>query len=404
MSFAPLYHAHANSFSSPWTPSNVTLMPLFWHIPKAAGTTVKRFGDCLSLVAVSHIRADLASGPIQILHRKVNVDVADHAGIVDASKRGFGTFLASTKSQNTTGQVVLDILMASSLLHDVAHFLLTDVRGALFTLFRHPVERAVSMFYYIQHADWEPSYRPELVNTTLIDFYRFDTSVERNWMTYCLAVLGRSDRDPSLPFGDHDLRYAKAFLEQHMLVGLTDQIDESLHRVGAYFGWHRLQNWSSCHSRFTEKGFNRHKHPTIEPGSLEWELIAEANTYDMELYDFAVRLYEKQSVLFPEAPFNEPCVQRVLQNGTHAPGPYGGMTEVISNETVDFLMLLNFFPVITLILCIKIRTCKQWRSGRSISNRKFEARGTGLHEGCPDFDEVVNCEHGFRRRKVPSTR
>lgn len=266
---------------------------------------MKFFGECLDLVAVSHLGPNMTNGPLRILKRKdrsiLNVDVSSKSGILDAAKKGFGSFVSSTTSQSVGNKKVQNMLMATPYIHDIANHLLTDVHGGLFTVFRHPVERAVSMFYYLQHAHWERSYRPDLVNTTLVDFYKSDPLVERNWMTYTISVLGRSDRDQSKEFGDDDFEYAKEILETKMLVGLKDHIAESLTRFGIVFGWTKLPNWSQCLSRFADHGVNQHPHPVVQPSSIEWKVIAEANLFDMKLYDVAVEFFQKQAILVDQA-------------------------------------------------------------------------------------------------------
>ena len=53
-------------------------------------------------------------------------------------------------------------------------------------MFRHPIDRAVSMFYYIRVADWEPSYKPELQGWKM-DQYATSDIVENNRMTRQLS-------------------------------------------------------------------------------------------------------------------------------------------------------------------------------------------------------------------------
>ncbi len=55
----------------------------------------------------------------------------------------------------------------------------TTVRGRLFSVFRHPIKRAVSMFYYIRVANWEPSYEPELKDW-MLEQYVVSNTVENN--------------------------------------------------------------------------------------------------------------------------------------------------------------------------------------------------------------------------------
>lgn len=60
-------------------------------------------------------------------------------------------------------------------LHDTEHIFTTDRKedkapqsGRLFATFRHPVARAVSLFKYLQYADWV-SFITEVYDTVLVN-------------------------------------------------------------------------------------------------------------------------------------------------------------------------------------------------------------------------------------------
>jgi hypothetical protein len=154
------------------------------------------------------------------------------------------------------------------------------------------VDRAASLFYYLQHADWEPTYAPELKYTTLAE-YQSSGTVERNWMVRFL--IGKESEALTV----EDLEYAKGILAQKMLVGLTDRMEKSLRRFGSYFGWDHREDWTDCLAKFsTSTGRNSFQHPKVQPGSLEWEAIVQNNEYDMALYQYAVEQFENQAALF----------------------------------------------------------------------------------------------------------
>lgn len=70
----------------------------------------------------------------------INVDVTSHKGIENAIKLGFLT---------KEGQPKTDFV-SSSLFHVVSMKLFSkNQKARMFALFRHPVERAVSKFYYL---------------------------------------------------------------------------------------------------------------------------------------------------------------------------------------------------------------------------------------------------------------
>jgi hypothetical protein len=88
-----------------------------------------------------------------------------------------------------------------------------------------------------------------------------------------------------------DLELAKSVLSQKTLIGLTDHMEESLHRFGAYFGWEHREEWQSCFPKFSKKSSNSFEHPKVTPGSSEWEAIVRNNELDMALYQHAVHLF-----------------------------------------------------------------------------------------------------------------
>lgn len=79
----------------------------------------------------------------------VNVDTTTSEGLVRAKKLG----LAESR---------LAELVVTPLLYDAEQVFSPENQGRIFTVFRHPMERAVSMFFYIQVADWEATYNPLL--------------------------------------------------------------------------------------------------------------------------------------------------------------------------------------------------------------------------------------------------
>jgi hypothetical protein len=206
--------------------------------------------------------------------------------------------------------------LASSSLVDVvvsgyvssAHRVFTPTnRGRLFALFRHPVERLASKFYYLQMATWEKTYRPEIANMTIEQYAQQDTLVVGDWMVRMIVdKLNNIERQPLVP---EDLLIAKELLRKKCLVGLLSNMEESIARFETYFGW-PLQDLyirgqfkmtgDDCKRQYFagETKENSNKHPKILPGSDTWNLLSKAARYDMQLYSYAVELFEAQKSLF----------------------------------------------------------------------------------------------------------
>ena len=102
--------------------------------------------------------------------------------------------------------------------------------GRFFAVFRHPIERAISLFYYLQVADWEKTYQPELANWT-IEEYAVSDRVENNWMTRRLSGNMVDELDES------DLAIATETLRKKFFVGLTTKMEESMDRFERFFRW-----------------------------------------------------------------------------------------------------------------------------------------------------------------------
>lgn len=98
-----------------------------------------------------------------------------------------------------------------------------SAKGRLFTVFRHPIDRAISLFYYLQVADWEPTFDPELKNWSIKE-YAQSSRIENNWLTRQLSgQLGGE-------LHDEDLQLAMEVVRSKFLVGLMTEIEATMSR------------------------------------------------------------------------------------------------------------------------------------------------------------------------------
>lgn len=150
--------AELNRFRDSWSPFSSTDIPIYFHVPKAGGSTIKDVvGSCLRMVMASEFGVTDGHDrdtEVAIVYPKVpggtgtedrsafvNVDTTTVAGIERAASMGFA-------DSGLAGCVVTPFLYESNALFT------ETAQGRLFAVFRHPVDRAVSMFYYIQVAYW----------------------------------------------------------------------------------------------------------------------------------------------------------------------------------------------------------------------------------------------------------
>jgi hypothetical protein len=152
-------------------------------------------------------------------------------------------------------------------------------KGRLFAMFRDPIERIESLYYFLRMPDQEAAVGLSVNDMTLV---QFATDFSENWMVRSLVgvMVG--------PIGQPHVDVAKQILKQKFLIGLLEEKTESLRRIEAYYGW-RLP------SRVSQTCKNLH--PATDRTSPEFAALFAVNVYDMQLYEYAKFLFEEQASL-----------------------------------------------------------------------------------------------------------
>ena len=99
-------------------------------------------------------------------------------------------------------------------------------------------------------------------------------------------IAGEEWIDPKRPADRAALQRAKENLQNHFVVGLTEEFDESLRLMSERFGWKV--------GSYTKKNVTRRKPRNDTLDSETLGLLREANALDIELYQFARALFETQ--------------------------------------------------------------------------------------------------------------
>lgn len=168
-------------------------------------------------------------------------------------------------------------------------------RGQIFCVMRHPLERAVSLYHYLQKAIWEPTYDVRIKSINTVEDYAISEFAENNWMTRFLAnkmagVVERTDVD-----------IAKEILRRKVLIGLVNDVEGSVARFNKYFGYNDNslppKELQDCMDTFLKSGSNKNVHTLIEEGGMAWRILRANNLFDLELYEYALQLYEEQGKL-----------------------------------------------------------------------------------------------------------
>ena len=196
-------------------------------------------------------------------------------------------------SNGVANSNMVDLIVSNYFLSGAALF--TDMHyGKTFTILRHPVELAISLFYYRRKATWERSYRPAWTQLTFHDFVSSEHYMD-NWMTRQLTGTM-----PWITLEDKHLERAKLMMREKIFIGLLSEMDETLRQLKAHFGWEEKEPYCAfnyLHSKPT----NQNSHPDIPGGrgGATWKLVAEKDKWDMGLYYYGLELFAEQSNKYP---------------------------------------------------------------------------------------------------------
>jgi len=260
---------------------------IFLHIPKTAGTTLNRI--------------------IEWQYNPLSIFTIDPYGIRATAER----FKTLSEARRRRLKVV-----RGHLFYGIHEFLL---QGASYiTMLREPVARLVSTYRFILRRPLHPLHRRFKVERLGVEDLIRLTPNRQNLQCRFIAGVGRiEDVDvltkpaEAAPRGICDERLLEIAKENLMrsfrVVGLTERFEESLLLMTTALGWKI--------SFYENRKVSKIRSP-VEPRLVE--LIREHNRLDIELYNFATKLFEENLRK------NEESVREVLATlrSVPKPGPF----------------------------------------------------------------------------------
>jgi len=269
-------------------------IPIFWHIPKAAGSTIKdMLAGCFQIRTATEVGIQFGHSQdetLQVFEKHgaqfVNQDTTSLDGIAKAKR-------LNLVNSGMVDAIVTHYVFEASELFSPGH------RGKFFTVIRDPIDRYVSLMHYLGKATEEKTYEPAFANMTIEDFAHH-IRMKNDWMTRWLSNARSGE------VTKQHLNLAKEVLRTKFVVGVFPNLEKSIEHFEKYFGWQLVNrpHRKKCVEELISVGANMHTTPNeeITTDSRGYYALREKNQLDMELYSYAQQLFQEQSEYFKNIP------------------------------------------------------------------------------------------------------
>jgi hypothetical protein len=169
------------------------------------------------------------------------------------------------------------------------HALLPDA-STYVTLLREPADRIVSHFYYAARTSESPLFAEIEATGRNLRRYVEEAPAAAWFNNGQTRLLGSIDPRDAAPADRSTLDRAKArLLSDFAIVGLAERFDESLARIAARFAW-------PPGTRYGSEKISTNRVPLSEVSAEDLAVIRTRNALDEELYRFARELFERNVI------------------------------------------------------------------------------------------------------------
>ena len=142
------------------------------------------------------------------------------------------------------------------------------------------MDRAVAMYHYMTTATWATNYNASLADMTLEE-YSHSTFVENNYVTRLLTNKSGGS------LTKEDLTMAKEILRRKAVVGLYDNLEESIQHINRYFSWTPASaDATQCLSQVINNGLTKETFSPLDTGSTAYSFLMQQNQFDMHIYEY----------------------------------------------------------------------------------------------------------------------
>jgi len=274
-------------FKDNWDEWDETDVPMFFHTPRAGDSTVENIMTmCHRFVMATEMgitdgHADdqeltVVRAPFQGegLYSSVNVDTTTVEGVARAQEMGF--------ADSGLADAVL-----TNLLYEANELFTTTAKGRIFTVFRHPIERAMINYHHVKRGESNGTDDPSLKEMTIIE-YADSHLVENNWLTRQLSNTPEGD------LTDEHFNLAMEVVRRKVMVGLMSEIEATMERYERLFRWKFHLNPKAQENCRERQLSDKEPSLALTPGSKAFKSLSLQNNYDLLVYEYAESVFVEQ--------------------------------------------------------------------------------------------------------------
>lgn len=256
------------------------ILPVLWRIPNSGSRSVNDVLSYCTKLAISDERAALIGSNMPLSVRTDTNNVAHFVDVDTMSLKG----LKRAKDLGLVDSNLIHVIASPFLAETANLFQQKPKTGRIFTVLRHPIDRAVADYTDLRDALPLGLQRARMT----ISQYAHSPYVSENIM---VKTLANTTTDM---LTQEDVEVAMSVLEHFVVVGLWDNLEESMERFYDYFGWTRPASHQACQESFISVQKYHHSDTAVELGRNDYDTLADRNWADMILWEKAKQLWQHQ--------------------------------------------------------------------------------------------------------------
>jgi hypothetical protein len=272
--------------------SHYAEVPVLWRIPFSGDEAwTEIMGICTKLTQAADqqelLGAHLSDHELQYVMTKkgvfFNIDLSSWEGIEQAK----AVELAAMDRVEIITSPLLSVL---SLFDDLT------LQGRAFCTMRHPAARLASFFYASKDSN-SRYFDPAMLDVSIDQYSSWpgDRS-EFNFMVKSLISSG-NELIASGEITQDDMDLAKSILQQKFMILLAEDKFGSWTKLQSWMGWTSSQEQRRCEDATMDNDWppTSDDAPALGSDETAYAKLTERNNWDMQLYEFAVKLFNHQS-------------------------------------------------------------------------------------------------------------